>query len=151
MARQAAFYLRAPSAYEREATAKFWKPGAPERYALLIRRLEAHEDMTPAALELLYRGLAAELGCKLVDVAQLTRIALTGRTASPPIFEVISILGKAETLARLRAAADACAEARAVRTLCSPATASRSPTRCAASRATRTSRCRSSVCARPSR
>ena len=46
-----------------------------------------------------------------VDLAQLTRIALTGRTASPPIFEVISILGKAETLARLRAAADACAAA----------------------------------------
>ena len=111
MARQSAFYLRAPAAYEHEATAKFWKPGAPERYALLIRRLEAHEDMTPASLELLYRGLAAELGCKLVDVAQLTRIVLTGRTASPPIFEVISILGKAETLARLRAATDACAEA----------------------------------------
>jgi glutamyl-tRNA synthetase len=111
MARQAEFYLRAPAAYEHEATAKFWKPGAPERYALLIRRLEAHEDMTPASLELLYRGLAAELGCKLVDVAQLTRIALTGRAASPPIFEVISILGKAEALARLRAAADACAAA----------------------------------------
>ncbi len=45
MARQSAFYLRAPAAYEPEATAKFWKPGAPERYALLIRRLEAHEDM----------------------------------------------------------------------------------------------------------
>jgi glutamyl-tRNA synthetase len=111
MARQAAFYLRAPAAYEHEATAKFWKSGAPERYALLIRRLEAHDDMAPASLELLYRGLAAELGCKLVDLAQLTRIALTGRTASPPIFEVISILGKAETLARLRAAADACAAA----------------------------------------
>ena len=111
MARQAAFYLRAPAAYEHEATAKFWKGGAVERYALLIRRLEAHEDMTPASLELLYRGLVVELGCKLVDLAQLTRIALTGRAASPPIFEVVSILGKAETLARLRAAAAACVEA----------------------------------------
>jgi glutamyl-tRNA synthetase len=111
MARQSAFYLRPPSAYDREATQKFWKPGAADRYALLIRRLEAHDDMTPAALELLYRGLAAELGLKLVDVAQLTRIALTGKTASPPIFDVVSILGKTETLARLRAAAAACAEA----------------------------------------
>ncbi len=110
MARQATFYLVAPAAYEREATAKFWKPGAAERYALLVKRLEAHEDMDPASLELLYRGLAAELGLKLVDVAQLTRIALTGRTASPPIFEVVSILGKAETLRRLRAAAAACAD-----------------------------------------
>ena len=110
MARQADFYLRPPAAYDREATAKFWKPAAADRYALLIRRLEAHEAMEPAALELLYRGMAAELGLKLVDLAQLTRIALTGRTASPPIFEVISILGKAEALARLRRAQAACAE-----------------------------------------
>jgi len=53
---------------------------------------------------MLYRGLVADLGVKLVDLAQLTRIALTGKTASPPIFEVMSILGKPETLARLRAA-----------------------------------------------
>jgi glutamyl-tRNA synthetase len=47
-----------------------------------------------------------------VDLAQLTRIALTGKTASPPIFEVVSILGKAETLARLKAAAAAVGAAR---------------------------------------
>jgi glutamyl-tRNA synthetase len=61
--------------------------------------------MDAPALESLYRFLAADLGLKLVDLAQLTRIAITGKTASPPIFEVVSILGKTETLARLRAAA----------------------------------------------
>jgi glutamyl-tRNA synthetase len=63
--------------------------------------------MDPQALEELYRFLAADLGLKLVDLAQLTRIALTGKTASPPIFEVVSILGQAETLSRLKAAAAA--------------------------------------------
>jgi glutamyl-tRNA synthetase len=86
MARQAAFYFRPPADHDREATAKFWKPGAADRYAMLIRRLESNEAMDPASLEMLYRGLASELGLKLVDLAQLTRIALTGRTASPPIF-----------------------------------------------------------------
>jgi glutamyl-tRNA synthetase len=105
MAEQATFYLRAPAAYDPQATAKFWKESAPERYAILIKRLEAQVAMDPAALEALYRFLAADLGLKLVDLAQLTRIALTGKAASPPIFEVVSILGKAETLARLRAAA----------------------------------------------
>jgi glutamyl-tRNA synthetase len=104
MAQQATFYLRAPIAYDPAATAKFWTAGARERYALLVRRLEAHEPMAPESLELLYRGLAAELGVKLVDLAQLTRIALTGKTASPPIFQVIAVLGKAETLARLTVA-----------------------------------------------
>ncbi len=107
MAEQATFYLRAPAAYEPQATAKFWKEQAPDRYAILIKRLEAQEAMDPPALEALYRFLAADLGLKLVDLAQLTRIALTGKTASPPIFEVVSILGKAETIARLKAAAAA--------------------------------------------
>jgi glutamyl-tRNA synthetase len=107
MAEQAAFYLRPPAAYDPQATAKFWTPQAPERYALLIKKLGAQEAMDAPALESLYRFLAADLGLKLVDLAQLTRIAITGKTASPPIFEVVSILGKTETLARLRAAAAA--------------------------------------------
>jgi len=111
MAEQATFYLRAPIAYDPAATAKFWTAGARERYALLVRRLGAHEPMDPESLELLYRGLAAELGVKLVDLAQLTRIALTGKAASPPIFQVIAVLGKAETLARLGAAQAAVASA----------------------------------------
>ena len=104
MAEQASFYLKAPQAYDPRATAKFWTPGARDRYALLIKRLEAQPTMDPESLELLFRGLAAELQVKLVDLAQLARIALTGKAASPPIFQVMSILGKAETLARLRAA-----------------------------------------------
>jgi glutamyl-tRNA synthetase len=104
MAEQATFYLKAPRAYDPQATAKFWTTGAKERYALLIKRLEAEPAMDPESLEMLYRGLAAELGVKLVDMAQLTRIALTGKAASPPIFQVMSILGKSETLARLKAA-----------------------------------------------
>ncbi|HZP37998.1 MAG TPA: glutamate--tRNA ligase [Methylomirabilota bacterium] len=112
MAEQATFYFKAPAGYDPQATARFWKEHAKERYALLIKRLEAQEAMDPAALEGLYRFLAADLGLKLVDLAQLTRIALTGRTASPPIFEVVSILGRTETLARLKAAAAAAGSAR---------------------------------------
>ena len=104
MAEAATFYFRAPQVYEPAPVAKFWTAEAPSRYARLIKRLEGHGGTDPAALEALYRGLAAELGLKLVDLAQLTRIALTGRAASPPIFEIIGILGKEETLRRLRAA-----------------------------------------------
>jgi glutamyl-tRNA synthetase len=107
MAEQAAFYLKPPAAYDPQATAKFWKEGAAERYAILIKRLETHEPMEPEKLEALFRGLAADLGLKLVDLAQLARIALTGKTASPPIFQVMHLLGKAETLKRLKAAAAA--------------------------------------------
>ncbi|MBI2879259.1 MAG: hypothetical protein HYY19_06005, partial [Candidatus Rokubacteria bacterium] len=43
----------------------------------------------------------------LVDLAQPTRLALTGGTVSPPIFEVLALLGRAEALARLGRALDA--------------------------------------------
>jgi glutamyl-tRNA synthetase len=111
MAEAARFYFVPPAAYDPAAVSKFWTPEAPARQALLIKRLEAAPPLDPPDLEALYRGLAAELGLKLVDLAQLTRIALTGRAASPPIFEVVALVGRDETLRRLRAA-QAAAEAR---------------------------------------
>ncbi|HEV2056610.1 MAG TPA: glutamate--tRNA ligase [Methylomirabilota bacterium] len=104
MAEQAAFYFRPPAAYDPQATAKFWGPEAPQRYAVLIKRIGAQEAFDPESLEGLYRGLASEMELKLVDLAQLTRIAITGKTASPPVFQVAALLGKAETIARLKAA-----------------------------------------------
>jgi glutamyl-tRNA synthetase len=102
MAERATFYFRRPAGYEAQATAKFWGGEAGARYGLLVKRLEGQEAFDESALEAICRGLAAELGLKLVDLAQLTRIALTGATASPPIFQVMVLLGREETLARLR-------------------------------------------------
>ena len=104
MAEQAAIYFSSPAAWDPQATAKFWGPEAPQRYYVLIKRIEAQGAFDPESLEGLYRGLAAEMGLKLVDLAQLTRIALTGKAASPPVFQVAALLGKAETLARLKTA-----------------------------------------------
>ncbi|MBI3626248.1 MAG: glutamate--tRNA ligase [Candidatus Rokubacteria bacterium] len=97
------FYFAEPANYDPpEIVAKFFTPEAIPRLALLIKRLEAQEAFEPDALESLYRGLVAQLELKLVDLAQLTRIALTGKTVSPPIFQVAAILGKERTLARLK-------------------------------------------------
>jgi glutamyl-tRNA synthetase len=55
------------------------------------------------ALEGEVRNFAQENGLKLGDVAQPLRAALTGKTISPPLFEVLSLLGREESLVRLRA------------------------------------------------
>ena len=47
------------------------------------------------------RTFAERKGAKLGAVAQPLRAALTGRTTSPGIFEVLAVLGKAESLARI--------------------------------------------------
>ena len=59
-------------------------------------------DWSVAALEKLVRGVAEGRGLKLGALAQPLRGALTGSTSSPPIFEVMAVLGRDETLARLR-------------------------------------------------
>jgi glutamyl-tRNA synthetase len=59
------------------------------------------EPWTTEATERAVRGFAEHKGAKLGAVAQPLRAALTGRTTSPGIFEVLIVLGKAESLARL--------------------------------------------------
>jgi glutamyl-tRNA synthetase len=106
------FYFERPPEYDPKAAAKFFTRDGRERLGLLMERLGAAPDFDVATIERIYRELTEALGLKLVDLAQLTRLAITGRTASPPLFEVLSILGREETLARL-AAARAAAEAAA--------------------------------------
>ena len=47
------------------------------------------------------RAYAEEIGAKLGTVAQPLRCALTGRTTSPGIFDVLSVLGREESLGRI--------------------------------------------------
>jgi glutamyl-tRNA synthetase len=53
------------------------------------------------ALQDMLKQLAKDLGRKMGDLAQPVRVALTGRTVSPSIFDVMEVLGKDETLKRL--------------------------------------------------
>jgi glutamyl-tRNA synthetase len=71
------------------------------RLATLQPKLAALPDWTAAAIETAVRETAEALGVKLGDLAQPLRAALTGRTTSPGIFDVLEILGRAESLARI--------------------------------------------------
>jgi glutamyl-tRNA synthetase len=77
------------------------------RLALVHERLSAHGDWTIAALEATVKALAEELGLGLGKLAQPLRAALTGQTTSPGIFDVLVLLGRDESLARIGALAQA--------------------------------------------
>jgi glutamyl-tRNA synthetase len=104
---QGRFYFERPASYDSKAAPKLLTAEGARRLGLMIERLEAPSEFTVAAIEPLVRGLTEELGLKLVDLAQLARLAVTGRTASPPIFDVLALLGRDESLARLRRAREA--------------------------------------------
>ncbi|MGE0716168.1 MAG: glutamate--tRNA ligase [Alphaproteobacteria bacterium] len=101
LAELAAFYVRArPLALDDKAAMLL----TGEARALLHRLggvLAAVEPWSASAAESAVRAYAEAAGAKLGAVAQPLRAALTGSTVSPPIFEVMEILGRAETLARV--------------------------------------------------
>jgi glutamyl-tRNA synthetase len=70
--------------------------------AALLPQLESSPSWDAAATEAGVRAFAEARGVKLGAVAQPLRAALTGRTTSPPIFDVLAVLGRNESLARLR-------------------------------------------------
>lgn len=73
-----------------------------EHLPALIARLEAAPHWTAAETEAAVRAYAEETGAKLGQVAQPLRAALTGRGTSPGIFDVLEVLGRDESLSRLR-------------------------------------------------
>ena len=80
--------------------------GGRAHIAALIPRFAALAQWNAASLEAAVRDYAAGTKVKLGDVAQPLRAALTGRAASPGIFDVLEVLGKEESLARLQDQAD---------------------------------------------
>jgi glutamyl-tRNA synthetase len=85
-----------------EAAKTVLTPQALESLEALLPRLEAVQDWAPASTEAVLRAYAEEAGLKLGAIAQPLRAALTGKTTSPPIFDVLGVLGKDESVARLR-------------------------------------------------
>ncbi len=101
LAENAAFYA-APRPLEKDAKATDILSKGKDIITALLPRFEALEDWTQASTEQVCRAYSEETGQKLGNIAQPLRAALTGKTVSPGVFEVMEILGKNESLGRLQ-------------------------------------------------
>jgi glutamyl-tRNA synthetase len=70
--------------------------------ANLLPQLEGASRWSAVELEDIVRTYAEKAGAKLGKVAQPLRAALTGKSVSPPVFDVMAVLGREEALARIR-------------------------------------------------
>ena len=93
-------YAQRPVALDEKAAALL-DAGGRALLTDLTAELAAVEPWTAEMTEAAVRAFSERAGLKLGAIAQPLRAALTGRTTSPGIFEVLSVLGKDETLARL--------------------------------------------------
>jgi len=104
LAQAAEFYVRKRPVQPDDKAAKLLTPEARARLGRLAEAFKGC-DWLGAELEAAARRLAEESGAKLGDLAQPLRAAVTGSTVSPPIFEVLEVLGREEALGRIEDAA----------------------------------------------
>jgi len=101
LAEGASFLFRSRPLDVDESAAKLLDDAARVLLARAREVLAASEEWSAEALDPIVRGLAEEAGVGLGKLAQPLRAALTGRTTSPGIFDVLVLLGREESLGRL--------------------------------------------------
>lgn len=89
---------------DEKARAKHLTPEAAPLIEMLIERLRRLEQFTVDQIGKVFAAMVSESGKKLGQIAQPARVALTGGTVSPGIYEVIEVMGKEKTLRRLESA-----------------------------------------------
>jgi glutamyl-tRNA synthetase len=88
--------------WEDEAAKKFLTRATAPMLQKLLERYLSLPGFSKQAWEEQFKRLVEEEGIKMGQLAQPVRVALTGRTASPGLFDVMEVLGRERTLSRLR-------------------------------------------------
>jgi len=104
MAEKSMFYFGMDVEYEKEADEKFLTPDFLDFLIDLRNRLNELNEFNEKALEELFLKFLDDHKIKLKEIAQPIRVALTGKTVSPGLFEVIQVLGKEKVIHRLNKA-----------------------------------------------
>jgi len=99
------YFFRDTLEYEEKGVRKwFTQPYVPQMLEMLIERYSALEPFDVPHIEATTRAVADELGVSAAQVIHPTRVAVSGRTVGPGLFEMIEVMGKERVLHRLRAA-----------------------------------------------
>ncbi|MGM0453179.1 MAG: glutamate--tRNA ligase [Thermodesulfobacteriota bacterium] len=104
MADGAEFYFKAPDGYDEKGAKKFFKPELVGPLNRLTDALAEAGAFDETALEPIFKQVMADTGLGFGKLAQPLRLAVTGKTVSPGIFEMLEVLGRDETVSRLRRA-----------------------------------------------
>jgi len=100
------FYFRELPELDEKARQKFLTPAAAPHLSALRGLFEAATVWQAEPLESALKQWVESSGLTMKDVAQPVRVALTGRSASPPLFDVMTVLGREQSLSRLARAAE---------------------------------------------
>lgn len=106
MANSLRYYIADQVEYDEKAKAKFLDKKCLPYLSDLKDGLSVADDFTHNGIEAVFRSVVEKHGIKLGALAQPVRVAMTGGTESPGIFDVLEVIGKEKTLMRLEKAID---------------------------------------------
>jgi glutamyl-tRNA synthetase len=98
-------FFREDFAFEEEGKKHLAAPESHAYLAALADRLEALPDFTHAAIEAVFRAYAEERAIKVGPIVHPARMAVSGKTKGAGLFEMMEVLGRERTVARMRRAA----------------------------------------------
>jgi glutamyl-tRNA synthetase len=98
------YYIAEDVEYNEKAKAKFLHDKSLPLLIELKERITVLAEFSVAEIERIFREITERHGIKLGNLAQPVRVAVTGGTESPGIFEVLEVMGKEKTMRRLEKA-----------------------------------------------
>lgn len=101
---QTSYFFIAPESYEEKSVKKRWKEDTPERMKELIEILENITDFASEDTEKIVLGWITENNYHMGNVMNAFRLAVVGECKGPHMFDITAILGKEETIKRIKKA-----------------------------------------------
>jgi len=96
------FYFQPPTEFDEKTINKKWKEGTPAIIEAMIQKFEGIEDFSTENVEIAFKSYLSENELGMGAVLPNFRVLVTGKGMGPSMFQIASILGKDETLARLK-------------------------------------------------
>lgn len=101
---QGSFFFKAPKTYDAKTVKKRWKEETPEQLSQLIQVIEGISDFSSENQELVVKHWIEQNQYHLGNIMNAFRLALVGEPKGPHIFDITSLIGKEETINRLKKA-----------------------------------------------
>lgn len=102
IAKSASYFFTDEITYKEDDLKKWIQPGVKELLEKLLEYISQSPRLEQSGIEDFMKNLCAEQNIKLVKIAQPVRIALTGTTVSPGLFEIMEIIGKEAVEKRIK-------------------------------------------------
>ncbi len=100
------YFFKDPVSYDPEGVKKRWTSAAKEHLKQLAERLDKLSDYSHATIELVFRSYAEEIKIKASELIHPARLAVSGTTLGPGMFDLLEVLGKETVVRRIKNAVE---------------------------------------------